>query len=327
MASILKHQLGVNFNEVIGNELEMKEQYYTKKIIFKPGKLGLRYQEYVVTKVKPNGQADLNDVKKGWRIVEVNGAKVSSNAIEITEAIDRTYNCRQPTDIMFCVRRRRRNEVDFIFEAHTQNPWGYAVNFEDHWATWCITRICSKQQAKKLGVRMGDKLIMVDGKLLNNDNYLSIKELLLDGRPSTQKFLRRDTEIDFIFEAHSKKPWGYAINFIEHWSHWRITMVRPGQQAKRLGVMVGDKVFMVDGKLLNDDNYSSIKQLLSDGRPCKQTFLRREKEVHFVFEDHSKKPWGIAINFEAHWSTWHVTMIRSRQQADRLGVRMEDITN
>jgi len=51
------------------------------------------------------------------------------------------------------------NKADLCLVAHKDEPWGVQVNFD----TWIITRVDRNKQFNKLGIRVGNKILRVDG--------------------------------------------------------------------------------------------------------------------------------------------------------------------
>lgn len=70
-------------------------------VVFKPGKMGMTYSGNTVTDIIPNEQADRLGIRKGWKILEINGISQPNEHSLICKAIDKTYQAGKSTEICF----------------------------------------------------------------------------------------------------------------------------------------------------------------------------------------------------------------------------------
>merc|ERR1712130_233079 len=74
------------------------------------------------------------------------------------------------------------------------------------------------------------------------------------------------------FTANDKEEWGCCINFDDHPEQWEVTGVEVGLQADKLGVCIGDHLFLVDNLRVDEHNFNDIKEILMQGIACQITF-------------------------------------------------------
>ena len=77
------------------------------------------------------------------------------------------------------------------------------------------------------------------------------------------------------FEDHEKSPWGFFISFYDNWSEWKVTRVKKGQQADKLGVQISSKILAIDGELINETNSEKIEKKLGAGKSQTITFQQQ----------------------------------------------------
>ena len=71
---------------------------------------------------------------------------------------------------------------------HNIAEWGLAVNVDDRWQSWEITHIEDGKQGAQLGIKVGSKLKSVNNQLINDKNYMDIKDRLYRGAKSKVTF-------------------------------------------------------------------------------------------------------------------------------------------
>jgi hypothetical protein len=79
----------------------------------------------------------------------------------------------------FCCEFTRFHKV--IFEENKSFTWGLVVNLNDPWRKWKVFEVHSGKQAEALKIKKGWKIISVNNEKLNQDNYESIKNILMKG--------------------------------------------------------------------------------------------------------------------------------------------------
>jgi len=155
----------------------------TKTIQFQPGSLGMsvRWGEGVVTNMDQGSQTEKLGVKVGWKLINVgndeytedildkyiaenkpfsitfktnpNPEKKELSEVKVTSLKNTTSDMDGATDDL------EPYKVDLCLVAHKDEPWGVQVNFD----TWLITRVDRDKQFNKLGIRVGYKILRVDG--------------------------------------------------------------------------------------------------------------------------------------------------------------------
>jgi len=99
---------------------------------------------------------------------------------------------------------------NFSFVSKSINPWGNTMNLGCHWSNWKIMKIVPGKQTEQLGIKVGDKLIAIDGAEMNENNHFFLKEKLLRGEACKQTFLRSEayfTSLNPIFGKKNNGEW------------------------------------------------------------------------------------------------------------------------
>lgn len=74
------------------------------------------------------------------------------------------------------------------------------------------------------------------------------------------------------FVDGEKEPWGYCVNFDDHWSEWKITKMLKTQQAHRRGVEMGWRIRRVNNLEVSEYTFKEVKRILERGPECTITF-------------------------------------------------------
>lgn len=167
--------------------------------------------------------------------------------------------------------------VTVQMQAHIDEIWGIVANVEEaHWSKWMVDMVLPGTQAEWLDVHEGDKIRAVDGIIINELNWLSIKPKLTQGVGCKLTLTRSNVEvITAQFKNHTSEEWGIVGNVEEgHWSEWMIDLVLPKTQGERLGVCAGDRIRGVDSKVITKLNWSTLKQKITQGAACELMLTR-----------------------------------------------------
>merc|ERR1712130_248510 len=132
-------------------------------------------------------------------------------------------------------------ELVLRFKDHTEHPWGFTVSFSDHWSQWLILQLKEDQQAKKLGLRIGDRITKVDSLNLNQNTRHNLEDKLRKGDSCTITFLRPVKINPRARPSPSAPKKKISLSFPPGpigitYSGWRITNVAPRSPAAKFGV-------------------------------------------------------------------------------------------
>lgn len=79
-------------------------------------------------------------------------------------------------------------EIEVTMEDHKLSPWGIGANLDDHYSLWTVTTIYPNTQSFYKNIKIGYKYKMYNGDKITDDNYLDIKQKLMNGNPCTILF-------------------------------------------------------------------------------------------------------------------------------------------
>jgi predicted metalloprotease with PDZ domain len=85
-----------------------------------------------------------------------------------------------------------------LFVGNDEEPWGCYINFKEYWPRWKITTIKQDSQAQKLGVKVGWKLIGLNGKKITESNYKEIMSELAAGKECEINFETPVIAVHFV---------------------------------------------------------------------------------------------------------------------------------
>lgn len=153
----------------------------TKTIQFQPGSLGMsvRWGEGVVTNMDQGSQTKKLGVKVGWRLIKVGNDEYTEEILDKYMAKNKPFSItfktnpdpekKELSEVKVASLKDTTSDVDRVADdleprdlclvAHKDEPWGVEVNFD----SWTITRVDRNKQFNKLGIRVGNKILRVDG--------------------------------------------------------------------------------------------------------------------------------------------------------------------
>lgn len=256
-------------------------------IKFNHGRIGINFTEKgYVAKVFRKSQAGKLGVCVGWKVLRVNDIPQPRSHFAIISAIKFANN--EPFDILFDRSSvNNKNSTDkkvaaeskvvsenmkvekFVvqFQAAWKQRWGCEVALEEDFSKWIVLDIDSGEQADKLGVLKGDRIVAVNDALLHKDNCEAIKNQLCGGVSCKVAFVRQATstlpspcltnnkgsdhpilekeEKDVTIQQSIKfQPGRIGLDFNDQ---GYVTKVVRKSQANRLGVCIGWKIVAVNG--------------------------------------------------------------------------------
>lgn len=132
----------------------------TKRIIFKPGNIGISISGNCVTEIVPKGQGDQYGVQCGWRILEINGKQQTNDQDVIDTAIAKTYKLGISTEILF-----GKDNVD-LQRLITVKQGILGLDCEGN----KVSKVHDGSQAKQLGIKNGWEILEINGVKCDEDN-------------------------------------------------------------------------------------------------------------------------------------------------------------
>lgn len=230
---------------------------YHRTIAFEAQSMGIAFEGRLVKKIKPNSPADKLGVRAGWNILEVNGKVQANNQNAIKQAVNKTYQNSQPSEILFSTGKMKK--VSFPL-----GRLGLAFGGRT------VKKIQPNSPADIAGIREGWNIIEVNGVPQPDDKGL-IKQAIEKLKASLQT-------IEILFSDGELKKLEFKRN--------KIGLVLDGNTVKEIlpdsigsnsDVRVGWKVLEVNGEKQNN-SASSI------GLAINKTF-RSGSKTHILFSE------------------------------------------
>lgn len=152
--------------------------YNTKEITFESRNIGIRIEGNTIVNVKSNGAATQAGVQVGWIILKVNKIKQNDDHCEIASTIRKFQSCKKSITILFQVVQK---QYHMEFSPNSIDPWGCTFNTANSWSEWIIINVDEGKQAERIGVKIGDKIVAVNGEPIDDQNYSYLHDLLVQG--------------------------------------------------------------------------------------------------------------------------------------------------
>lgn len=230
-----------------------------QEITFQAGPIGMSFRGGIIQDVFPGSQACEKGVAIGWSVLKVNGVDQRlNNGKHILESISKTATIGEPTVIVFFTHTLR--EVTF-------QPGLIGLTFSRN----LVEDVTENGQAANAGVCAGWTIVKINDAFISNNHSVisdTIDKTYKSGKPTIMIFqmdgLMRVNE----FKSNDIDPWGCAMDPTDHWRHWEIIDVIPGEQFERQGVEVGDRILAIDAIDINSDNYKNMQE-----KACKWCFM------------------------------------------------------
>merc|ERR1711994_573055 len=85
----------------------------------------------------------------------------------------------------------RDTTITVKFESNSTNAWGCKLENINQWAHWKVIHIASEKQASRLGVRVNDYIVAINGLKVDDSNYFKLGKLLRNGNACSVTFSRK----------------------------------------------------------------------------------------------------------------------------------------
>jgi len=183
---------------------------------------------------------------------------------------------------------KKHSEMKFNLQSRQMdlwgNPWGVQINWTDHWSRWTINQLTYDLLGQQLGMKIGDRIICVDGIEITDGNVIGISNKLQRRNPfpspctitCKRELPRKSTPTRYAaIELCSKgfQIFGMTMDCIRTWrtttrySSWIIFQSRDGGKTWSVHTAHGFKVNKIMRKHVN---------LLSRLRPMEKEMLDLE---------------------------------------------------